>query len=571
MTRRLAHTLLLLSLRALLLLPTLPLAAQTESPPPRLIIGITNDMEIARLVAHDSMAAIPPLSGALELSAESSGFTATLLPIVFFDRGSDTLPARYARFTDSLTTRTYHDDADLFSLFFSHHAEGPSADVGSNRYTSKYYEILNVLGVRLRRHPIASIALQGEYSAEPGEGAGVAQKRMERVRNYLTEIWGIAPGRITLLPPQPGASPAENAFRQEEGRRVVIRSEQWEILRPVRFHVVSPGGEEFNIMIDARLEVGSDVDETAGVELVAMFGSDTIASSSLPLTPSSSTQRWKLLWAIVRDLTTLPPTLSFQAFVRQHDGRIRASQIIDVPLSVRRHDWSAEMWEEWDRKNPPQIAFFDAGATTLDDHQRMTIDNLILPRIEEAVAADRVPIVVVASFCDEGDHPAVDSSDLSPYLFTQPDSVRTATVERMRATMARNAFLQITPEMFEMNLVEYLSLFYSRFFGIVIPDDEGDSPSIDIEALERARTLDELQPPRTCALVNTPRAAAVIDYLRSRIAAPYAGELIIDSTNVDAEELGTLPEQRFYQRRVEIDLAGSRPMESYRRQEREED
>jgi outer membrane protein OmpA-like peptidoglycan-associated protein len=143
-----------------------------------------------------------------------------LLPSLFFDAGSATLPSRYWLFDSAAQTDRFVDTAI------------------SGGTLQKYYHLLNIVGARMRRHPSTSVEIVGCNSSEPalGETREISRRRAEFVRDYLRNVWGIEERRMKLLPardlPENAAAPFAPAAT-EENRRVEIRSRGWEIVRPL--------------------------------------------------------------------------------------------------------------------------------------------------------------------------------------------------------------------------------------------------------------------------------------------------------------------------------------------------
>lgn len=142
-----------------------------------------------------------------------------LLNYVFFESGSPELPARYQKFQPA--------QAATFV---------PEAAVYPDKM-SAYYNVMNIIGSRLRNNPSATITLTG-CTDEQGIEAGntdLSRRRAESVKTYLTGIFGIAPERIAvagrLLPQKPARSQSEEAYA--ENRRVEITSNTDDILAPV--------------------------------------------------------------------------------------------------------------------------------------------------------------------------------------------------------------------------------------------------------------------------------------------------------------------------------------------------
>lgn len=169
-----------------------------------------------------------------------------LLTYVFFDSGSAEIPNRYKLFRSPDQTRGFTDTTI------------PGGTL------QKYYHLLNIIGFRMKEYPNTKITLGGYNSTgprapdQPGENPEVSQKRRDVVYKYLTEIWQIDPSRIELLDikrPNDGFPPERSnptdPLGLVENRRAEIRSEDWEIMRPIfvkeirRFH--SPDAMTFQM------------------------------------------------------------------------------------------------------------------------------------------------------------------------------------------------------------------------------------------------------------------------------------------------------------------------------------
>lgn len=138
-----------------------------------------------------------------------------LLGYIFFDEGSAEIPSRYPRLTQP--------EADRFlpaSLF------GEDA-LGISRH------VLNIVGHNLRRHPDARLTITG-CNANGGIEEGnrtLSRNRAESVRDYLVNVWKIAPERLTTverdLPEIPSNTRTQDGA--EENRRVEIASDVQEV------------------------------------------------------------------------------------------------------------------------------------------------------------------------------------------------------------------------------------------------------------------------------------------------------------------------------------------------------
>jgi len=106
----------------------------------------------------------------------------------------------------------------------------------SQRQLTLYYNILNILGDRLKRNPGASVTLTGASEKGPVESRACA----ESIKRYLVTVFGIDGSRITTegrdKPRVPSEQPGgirELTLLREEDRRVDIESQSPELLMQV--------------------------------------------------------------------------------------------------------------------------------------------------------------------------------------------------------------------------------------------------------------------------------------------------------------------------------------------------
>ncbi|MEY3386755.1 MAG: hypothetical protein RIR53_1566 [Bacteroidota bacterium] len=142
-----------------------------------------------------------------------------LLNYVFFDEGEASLPSRYSRITSDETS-TFREEL-----------------INSADRLPTYYQVLNIIGSRLRRSSVATITLVG-CNADVGIEYGntdLSMRRALQVRQYLNDVWGIAEGRMILqqrnLPEKAALSKVPGAA--QENRRVEIIASDPSILTPI--------------------------------------------------------------------------------------------------------------------------------------------------------------------------------------------------------------------------------------------------------------------------------------------------------------------------------------------------
>lgn len=297
--------------------------------PPTLTVGTYLDEDYSwwySVVGYDTeelAMEIPEMGDRLVFTSEDRAESALLLPMIFFDQGSYIIPERYGQFTGAGEAFNYVDSGAIHRL-------------ASNYLTYellKYYEILNVLGYRLAQSPATTIALEGGYSTGPGEDQALATERAKIVKEYLINIWKIEPERIAILPSRRMCDSTANIFKQEEAQRVAIYTNNHDLFRRVNYHITSTEGYHmlFTIRIDPRMQP----EDVAGITLVIASDDDILSQTVIPANPDSTSYNMLGMWMVPRDLEKLGTALSVQAFVRGTDGRVRASEVVGIPVTIQ--------------------------------------------------------------------------------------------------------------------------------------------------------------------------------------------------------------------------------------------
>lgn len=142
-----------------------------------------------------------------------------MLGHIYFAEGDSSIPEQYVRLTDAGQVAGFDERAFEDTL-------------------EKYYQVLNILGKRLKDHPEAAITLVGcndNTGLEKGNKA-LSMARAAAVRDYLQYAWGIAPERMTLdarnLPEMPSTSRLYEG--RADNRRVEIVTESPDVLDLIR-------------------------------------------------------------------------------------------------------------------------------------------------------------------------------------------------------------------------------------------------------------------------------------------------------------------------------------------------
>ncbi|HLX13093.1 MAG TPA: outer membrane beta-barrel protein [Bacteroidota bacterium] len=144
---------------------------------------------------------------------------------VFFEEGSTEIPNRYVKLTKV--------EAGSFKEGQLQEVR-PISTVGrSGRQMTVYYNILNIVGDRMRNSPSATIFLSGASAKGPQDG----KARAEAIKRYLVEVFGIDSSRITTegrdkprIPSEEPGATRELALLRAGDSRVDIESESPEMM-----------------------------------------------------------------------------------------------------------------------------------------------------------------------------------------------------------------------------------------------------------------------------------------------------------------------------------------------------
>jgi outer membrane protein OmpA-like peptidoglycan-associated protein len=145
--------------------------------------------------------------------------TLPLRNYVFFEVGSTEIPDRYAMLTK--------DQAASFKEEQWREFQPKNMTGRLFRQIAVYYNILNILGDRMRRSPRTFILLSGASGRGPEHG----KARAETIKRYLVDIFGIDGSRITTegrdkprIPSEVSGATKELTLLRAEDRRVDIES-----------------------------------------------------------------------------------------------------------------------------------------------------------------------------------------------------------------------------------------------------------------------------------------------------------------------------------------------------------
>jgi outer membrane protein OmpA-like peptidoglycan-associated protein len=197
-------------------------------PPPKLVVAVdtvrqTTPREPQGAGSDFDAAVISPEGSRDTMTITGDAVRATevhaLLPYIFFEQDSSVIPARYAQ-VDKRGIRSF----DLARI-----PRGSTLGV--------YYEMMNIIGKRLRDNRKASITVTGCVSQFEGGDTALSRRRAVAIANYLQSTWAIAPNRMKIvvrdLPENPSLSEVDTLEGSRENQRVEIAASDYAILAPV--------------------------------------------------------------------------------------------------------------------------------------------------------------------------------------------------------------------------------------------------------------------------------------------------------------------------------------------------
>nr|MBC7613511.1 OmpA family protein [Pseudopedobacter sp.] len=195
--------------------------------------------------------------------------TLPLLNYVFFDEGSNAIPDRYVKLSNT--------DASNFKEAQLQTEQTISTNGRSSRQLNVYYNILNIIGDRMRSNPGSSVDLSGASANGPEEGKLFA----ENIKQYLVSMFNINESRITtqgrikpLIPSEQPGGTKELVLLRQGDRRVDITSSSPELALEVGGQMMKP------VIIQSNIEDPLDSHLTFNVD----GASDLLKSYTIDLT-----------------------------------------------------------------------------------------------------------------------------------------------------------------------------------------------------------------------------------------------------------------------------------------------
>lgn len=322
-----------------------------------------------------------------------------VLPYLFFDSAGFNIPGRYHLLRRSDETPEF-DESRL-----------PSSD------SAVCYNILNILGARLRDNPGVKIGIRGcnSYEPERGETEALSMKRARAVSDYLTGIWRVDSNRVLLLPPRnlpefPSQQRTERG--REENRRVEIEvvdssgqswtgelpdETKWILFKPVRMQrdvwISSPSFLSFDVdtLLPDSLIVSRDLEIRCEGRLLNVLADRSTTGSRFSLLPMDYAHDW---------MRCAGTSLSLTLCVRAADGTVFRS-----PDFIVRIDSTDRTDKDSARNGECLVAGILSGVDSRDIDEigpvgRRVITDYVAPA---ATNADRVEILAGRDAVCRGD------------------------------------------------------------------------------------------------------------------------------------------------------------------------
>lgn len=169
---------------------------------------------------------------------------------VFFEEGSSKIPNKYVKLTNK--------QALTFKSEQLRKTDTKDQVGRSKRQMNAYYNILNILGDRMRENPTAKITLIG---ASAGNGPELGKTYAESVKTYLVDVFGINQGRIATegrnQPIHPSELPGGKSYLpllREGDRRVDIITNSPNLLTPLQIVAEQADPLDSRVVFSAKSE-----------------------------------------------------------------------------------------------------------------------------------------------------------------------------------------------------------------------------------------------------------------------------------------------------------------------------
>jgi len=277
-----------------------------------------------------------------------------LLGYVFFEEGAADIPSRYNLLSP--------DSVRSFSI----------QDLRKSNDLETYYNVLNIVGDRMRANPEITIVVTGNNSNEGIEKGNLelSKNRAQSVYEYLSKTWYIDPDRISVrsrnLPSD--ASRTDTLPGHEENRRVEITSSSDIISQPVMTNdtIRQLTKTSFVFKVDVQTDIGVrnwKLTAKQGAKILFEKSGEGVLPDQIIWDPEVEGSR-------PSDAQTIFCTLEAWDNLGNYDVSDRRSISIEQ-LTVNRKRLERRRDKEYEYYG---LILFDYGKTSLNSKHRKTVD-----------------------------------------------------------------------------------------------------------------------------------------------------------------------------------------------------
>ncbi|MBD1209981.1 MAG: OmpA family protein [Ignavibacteria bacterium] len=323
-------------------------------------VGIS--VNITKVVGIDESGKEIPGKAKLIVEQFRKSVTQPILPAIFFDEGSFTIPSKYRRLKAA--------DRGTFKM----------GDLAGKSNYEIYRHTLNIVGKRMEENPAAVLFVTGCNSNSGSEQGNqkISEQRAQAVSDYLQDVWKVQAKRIIIqkrdLPENPSNSAEPTGAA--ENRRVDLSSTLPELLAPVVSDVIA------KIPNPPTIRFGLEINAGAGLKQwnfeTTQFQDDEVAT--VFQRTGTNTYPTQLDWNLAQEANTVPS--SGQDLTVQLSMTDINNKTGDAPLTAIPVEQINVQKKELEGKGDKRIDWFDiigftGGANpALDEVNQKTIDAI---------------------------------------------------------------------------------------------------------------------------------------------------------------------------------------------------
>ncbi len=309
-----------------------------------------------------------------------------MLGFVFFDANSSAMLEKYNRYKKDVGS--FDDEVDNFSQRFY-----------NSDMMKVYYDVLNIIGNRMKDKPKTKITLIGcnDNSGSEEGNLSLSYQRALTIRKYLTDIWDVDTSRVGIkvrnLPELPTKS-VDSVAGSQENRRVEIQTDFKELLEPLLVYdtLAACSIQKIRFKLSSKAEAGY-----AKAKLRSVQG-----SKELTIYQSPGKDEDSYVWNIADDFVHLPRTEEEMVFTYQvtdtrgeaveDDGNVPVEQVtIRKKRANKVKDRTVDTY---------RLISFDFNATGVGERNGKIIKEFIKPNI---AANSRISVVGYTDRLGNGD------------------------------------------------------------------------------------------------------------------------------------------------------------------------